>query len=114
MSLRDAINDYIAWRQAHGAKFDTSARRLRHLCKHLGEDIGCDAVSDADVLGYLAGNGALTRYRANKYGALAGLYRYAISRGYTTRSPLPAPDDEPRQPRSAPPYVYSRDECLLP
>ena len=23
MILRDAVNDYIAWRQAHGAKFDT-------------------------------------------------------------------------------------------
>ena len=41
---------------------------------------------------------------------LAGFYRYAISRGHAARSPLPAPGDEPRQPRSAPPYVYSRDE----
>ena len=41
---------------------------------------------------------------------LAGFYRYAISRGYAARSPLPAPEDEPRTPRSAPPYVYSRDE----
>ena len=55
-------------------------------------------------------NGPLTRYRANKYGALAGFWRHAISRGYATRSPLPAPEDEPRKPRSAPPYVYCPDE----
>ena len=79
-------------------------------CQRVGGDIGCDAVEGPDVLRFLAGNGPLTRSRANKYGALAGFYRYAISRGHATRSPLPAPDDEPRQPRSAPPYVFSRDE----
>ena len=33
----------------------------------------------ADVLDFLAGKGPLTRYRASKYGVLAGFYRYAIS-----------------------------------
>ena len=108
MILRDAID--AAWRQAHGARFISSARVLHNFCRHVGENVGCDAVDEADVLDFLAGNGRLTRYRANKYGALTGFYRYAISRGYATRSPLPAPDDEPRQPRSAPPYVYSHDE----
>ena len=110
MILRDAINDYIAWRQAHGAKFDTSTCLLHQFCEHAGGNIGCDAVAEADVLGFLAGKGSLTRYRANKYGALAGFYRYAISRGYAISSPLPARDDEPVRPRSARPYVYSRNE----
>ena len=110
MILRDAINDYIAWRQAHGAKFHSSASVLHCFCKHVGGNIGCDAVVEADVLSFLPGNGSLTRYRANKYGALAGFYRYAISRGYASRSPLPARDDEPGRPRPAPPYVYSRNE----
>lgn len=110
MTLQDAIERYIAWRRAHGAKFVTSAAMLHCFCKHVGAILDCDAVGEAQVLSYLAGNGSLTRYRANKYGALAGFYRYAISRGYATRSPLPARDDEPRQPQSAPPYVYSHDE----
>ena len=110
MILRDAVNRYIEWRRAHGARFATSASTLHLFCKYVGEDIRCDAVCEADVLGFLTGKGPLTRHRANKYGALAGFWRYAISRGYTARAPLPAPDNEPRQPRSAPPYVYSRDE----
>ena len=110
MTLRDAIERYIAWRRAHGAKFVTSAQTLYRFCRHVGGDTGCDAVGEAQVLGFLAGNRPLTRDRTNKYSALAGLWRYAISRGYATRSPLPARDDEPRQPHSAPPYVYSRDE----
>jgi len=110
MILQDAINHYVAWCQTHGAKFETNAAVLQRFSKHVGGTMDCDAVASADVLGFLAGNGPLTRYRANKYGALAGFYRYAISRGHAVRSPLPAPDDEPRQPRSAPPYVFSRDE----
>ena len=110
MIIRDAIDSYVAWRRAHGAKFDTSARMLYRFGRHVGESTDCDSVADADVLGFLAGNGRLTRYRANKHGALAGFYRYAISRGLVARSPLPAPEDEPRKPRSAPPYVFSREE----
>ena len=53
MILRDAINDYIAWRQAHGAKFHSSASVLHCFCKHVGGNIGCDAVVEADVLGFL-------------------------------------------------------------
>ena len=57
---------------------------------------------------FLAGKGPLTRRRENKYGALAGFYRYAVSRGFASRSPLP--DNEPKPPPSAPPYIYSHDE----
>ncbi len=110
MILQDAIDRYVAWRQAHGANFDSSARVLHYFSKHVGGNIDCSSVTGADVLGFLAGNGRITRYRANKYSALNGFYRYAISRGHAARSPLPAPEDEPRKPRSAPPYVYSRDE----
>ena len=53
-------------------------------------------------------NGSLTRYRANKYAALAGFYRYAISRSYASCSPLP--DNEPKKPPVAPPYIYTHDE----
>ena len=35
----------------------------------------CDAVTRSQVLDYLAGNGPMTRYRENKYCALAGFYR---------------------------------------
>ena len=110
MSLRDAINHYIAWQRTHGAKFHVDARLLHRFCKHAGSNIDCDAVAEADVLSFLAGKGPLTRSRANRYGALAGFYRYAISRGYAIRSPLPAREDEPGRLRSAPPYVYSRNE----
>ena len=54
------------------------------------------------------GKGPLTRNRENKYYALAGFWRHAISRGHAARSPLP--DNEPRSPVRTPPYIYSPDE----
>ena len=110
MTLCDAINQFIVWRQAHGTKFDTQADILKLFLKRLDRDVGCDAVTSAQVRAFLAGQGPLTRYRAMKYSVLSGFYRYAISRGYATHSPLPARETEPKAPASAPPYVYTHDE----
>lgn len=108
MTLREAIGQYILWRQAHGAKFTTGANLLRHFLGYADGDAACDAVTTAQVLAFLAGQGPLARHRENKYYALAGFWRHAISRGHATRSPLP--DNEPRSPVRAPPYIYSRNE----
>ena len=108
MRMREAIEQYILWRRAHGAKFTNGASLLHQFLGHADGAAECDAVSTAQVLAFLAGGGALTRHRENKYYTLAGFWRHAISRGHATRSPLP--DDEPRSPVRAPPYIYSRDE----
>ena len=106
----EAVEAYVDWRRAHGAKFIGSAWLLHRFCKHVGGDIDCGAVEEEDVLGFLAGNGPLTRYRARKYGTMVGFWRYAVSRDHATRSPLPALDDEPRTPEPVPPYVFSCNE----
>ena len=49
MILRDAIDAYVAWQQAHGARFIASARLLHLFCQHVGGGIGCDAVEEPDV-----------------------------------------------------------------
>jgi site-specific recombinase XerD len=108
MTLREAIEQYVLWRRAHGAKFTTGANLLRQCLGHADGDAECDAVGTAQVLAFLAGAGPLTRHRENKYCALAGFWRHAISRGHAISSPLL--DDEPRSPVRAPPYIYSRDE----
>lgn len=108
MTLAEVVDQYIAWRQARGAHFRSGASVLRLYCQSVGGEVDCDAVGTEPARVFLAGNGPLTRYRANKRTVLAGFYRYAISRGHATHSPLPA--DEPKEPSSAPPYIYSRDE----
>lgn len=108
MILREVIEQYILWRQAHGAKFKTGANLLRHFLRYADGDATCDAVTTTQVLAFLAGKGPLARHRENKYYALVGLWRHAISRGHATRSPLP--DNEPKSPPRTPPYIYSHDE----
>ena len=108
MTLRKAIEQYILWRQAHGAKFATAGNLLRQFLRHADGDAECDAVTMTQVLAFLAGEGPVTRHRENKNYALAGFWRYATSRGFARCSPLP--DNEPRSPVRAPPCIYARDE----
>lgn len=108
MTLRDTIDEYIAWQRAHGVKFEAGANVLHLFQKSIDGEIPCAAVSRAHVCMFLAGNGRLTRYRANKFSVLAGFFRYAISRRYAPSSPLP--DNEPKSPSSPRPYIYSQDE----
>jgi site-specific recombinase XerD len=108
MTLREAIEQYIVWRRAHGAKFTTAANLLRQFLRCADGDAACSAVTLAQIVAFLVGNGPPTRHRENKYYALAGFWRHAISRGHARCSPLP--DNEPRAHVRAPPYIYSRDE----
>ena len=110
MTLRDAIDQYIAWRRAHGAEFRAQMYHLKLFLKSVDGNVHCDAIATPQVRAFLAGKGPLTPYRAKKYSTLAGFYRYAISRGFASCSPVPAPEDEPKPPTSAPRYVYSYDE----
>ena len=112
MTLRDAIDAYVAWRRDHGAKFESGEYLLRLFSRHVGDNADCGSVAGEDVLEFLAGNRPLTAYRNNKYVTLSGFYRYAISRGLAARSPLPAPEDEPRRACATPPHVYSRNELF--
>jgi hypothetical protein len=66
MILREAIERYVLWRRAHGAKFTTGASLLRRFLDHADGDAACDAVTTAQVLAYLAGEGPPTRHRENR------------------------------------------------
>lgn len=108
MKLCEAIEQYVLWRQAHGAKFTTARNLLRQFLRHADGEADCDVVTKAQVMAFLAGRGPVTRHRENKKYAIAGFWRYAISRGYACCSPLP--EFEPRSPLRAPPYIYTRAE----
>lgn len=113
MTLREAVDNYVAWRKTHGAKFRGGKNILSLFLKSISGEISCDSVTTEQICTFLAGDRPLTRYRYNKYVVLDGFYRYAMSRGYAACSPMP--NNEPKRPTSAPPYVYSQDElrCLF-
>jgi site-specific recombinase XerD len=108
MTLGEAIDRYITWKRAGGARFESVARVLRQYARSVGEEVGCGDARRDQVRAFLGGNAPLTAYRGVKRSALAGFYRYALARGLATRSPLPT--EEPPRPPSAPPYIYTREE----
>lgn len=110
MTLREAVDRYVAWQRRHGAKFRSSAQTLDAFCRQIGEGRGCETVSEEEVRRFLAGKGALTRTRAVKYGTLAGFYRFALSRNRVSRIPMPPRETEPRPPDVAPSFIFTRDE----
>ena len=108
MTLREAVENFIAWRQSLGSRFVSQSYELRHFLKRVDGELDCDDVTLEQVCSYLTGEGPLTQTRAFKYSVLSIFWRYAISRGYASRSPLP--ENEPRKPPAPAPYVYDRDE----
>lgn len=108
MKLAQAATNYVLYKQALGMRFVTEARTLKSICRELGDDMEMDQIKSSQVFEWLAGNGAITCFYHRKLDALRGLYRFALSRGYTATSPLPT--SVPRRPQAFVPYIYSRDE----
>lgn len=110
MTLREAVDRYVAWQRDHGARFRSSAQSLDTFCRQVGEDKDCDTVSEEEIRRFLAGKGVLTRTRAVKYGTLAGFYRFALSRGHVSHIPMPPRGAEPRPPEVAPSFIFTHEE----
>ena len=60
MTLREAVDRYIAWQRDHGAKFRSSAETLDTFCRQAGEESDCDTVDKDDIRRFLAGKGYIS------------------------------------------------------
>jgi integrase/recombinase XerD len=106
MKLPDLIADYVAFRQAMGQKFSGSNYRLQAFCRAVGSDVDARDVAAERVLSFLGR--PTTCYWHDKYYMLTAFYRYAISRGHVSSSPLPVM--VPNLPPRFVPYIYSLSE----
>ena len=108
MKLQQLIEQYITYRQTLGDRFKGQATILRSFGRAIGADIEIRDVNAKHVNEFLKGVGPITSFWHAKHIVLRGFYRYAISRGYTTASPLPS--TVPKRPPPFVPYIYSREE----
>jgi hypothetical protein len=108
MKLKTVVAQYVVFRKSLGAHFKRAEGTLNAFCRYLGEEISMAEVQAEQVQRFLIGTGPITRGWQSKHGALNGLYRYAISRGLVSASPLPA--TALTLPERLLPYVYSPDE----
>jgi integrase/recombinase XerD len=108
MNLQQLIERYINYRQALGERFHSNAAILRAFGCAIGPLVEVGDVRAEQIGTFLAGAGPITGHWHNKYRALLGFYRYAISRGHATEVPLPA--EVPKRSPQFVPYIYSREE----
>lgn len=107
MNTSEVITVYLTARRAQGVQIRSGARALRQFARETG-DRPLNEVSPQDVITFLRGHGALSAAWTTKFRLLAGLYRFALVRGYVAVSPLP--EFKPKLPPPQTPYVYSHDE----
>jgi site-specific recombinase XerD len=107
MNTSDVITAYLATRRAQGVQIRSGARALRQFARETG-DRPLHEVTLPAVITFLRGHGALSASWTTKFRLLAGLYRFALTRGYVAASPLP--EMKPKLPPPQTPYVYSSDE----
>jgi integrase/recombinase XerD len=107
MKLIDVINSYVTLQQSKGISFGLVSRILGRFSRNMG-DLRIDEVRPQAVADFLQGTRPLSATWLLKYRVLSSFYRFAISRGYISRSPLPT--NLPKLPPQQTPYVYSNDE----
>lgn len=108
MKLSPVVHEYIDHKRSLGMIFHSQGAQLRAFLKHVG-NVELDAVPMAAVRKYLDGpTGSRTMNWFVKYRVIKNLFRYAISRSYTTSVPLPML--LPAKPKTLTPYIYTIPE----
>jgi integrase len=106
MKLIDLMNSYITFKQSIGMKFRTERYLLLSFCDAMG-DVDISEVTSEQVLKFFESS-APPKFWYRRFYALNVFYRFAISRGHVSKSPLPI--SVPRRRDSFVPYIYSSDE----
>jgi integrase/recombinase XerD len=107
MKLSTAVQRYLDYKHGLGMKFLSEGFIFAAFCRALGK-IDIAQVQPAQVWRFLRPKGRQTRSSEIKYFALRGFYKFAMARGYVSRSPLPV--RMTILPQVLVPYIYSRDE----
>lgn len=107
MKLSQLATDYITFKQSMGMRFRAESVILNAFCRAMG-DIDIARVTTSLVQSYLNGTGPITTFWHRKFEALSGFYRFTLSRGYVSSSPLPT--IIPKRPALFQPYIYTHDQ----
>ncbi|MGA2956831.1 MAG: tyrosine-type recombinase/integrase [Thermodesulfobacteriota bacterium] len=107
MRLSQLAAEYVTFKQSLGMRFRTESVIFHAFCRAMG-DIDVTQVRSDSVQNYLAGTGPITTFWHRKFEALSGFYRYALSRGHISLSPLPT--TLPKRPALFEPYIYTHNE----
>jgi integrase/recombinase XerD len=108
MNINDLVTRYVVFRRTLGDQCIITESTLRAFCRAIGSQTPVRQIRLKTVSTYLAGDGPITRYWHFKHSALKGLFKFAVSRGFLKKAPLPT--EVPKCPPTLVPYIYSRLE----
>lgn len=108
MKLSELVAQYVSHKRALGMRFDSEAATLAAFCRRLDGNIDVISVTVEQVQDFLTGNRPLTNHWSKRKSVLDCFFRFALSRGYTSASPLPR--NCPKLPPPLTPYIYSQEE----
>ena len=108
MRLGTAIRKYVAAKRSSGMAFENGQYILRVFTRIAGCRTSISKLPSDVVRTFLSSHGPGTRYWNEKYHILNGFWTFAIQRGYTDWSPLPA--RALKELRLFSPHIYTHDE----
>ena len=101
MNIDELVTHYVAFRRTLGEKCKTNESILRSFCRAVGPQTSIAHIGAEVVAAFLDGSGSVTSGWFNKYQALKGFFRFAISRGHLTEAPAAeGPPEAPAAVRS--------------
>jgi len=107
MTLSRCIDEYVRHRRSLGVCFHGEQVRLSAFVKSVGDLALADVTPEA-VRRYLDGSGPVTQGWFCRFHTVTGFYRFAITRQYVDRSPMPP--RPPKPPAEFIPYIYSETD----
>ena len=107
MKITVAIHEFIHYKQSLGMTYKNRALKLTAFARLAGP-VELDGISPETVRRFLDAGRPVTAEWFNKFSTLKMFFRFALSRGYATRNPLPL--TQPKNPREFRPYLYSMEE----
>jgi len=108
MNLNKLATQYVAFRRTFGERYQAGEEVLQSFCRVVGPDKQVSQVRIKTVTAFLTGTGPITERWHKKYAVLKGFFRFAVSRGYLDKAPLPTEVPKHIPPRI--PYVFTRAE----
>jgi integrase len=102
VKITDAVHEFILYKQSLGMTYKNRALELTAFVPFSGP-IEIHSISPETVRRFLDAGPPVTAEWFNKF-----FFRFALSRGYATRNPLPL--SQPKNPRQFRPYIYSVEE----
>ena len=108
MRVSEGIRKYVVAKRTTGMSFTSGAYTLRAFARIVGGRTSISKVPADVVRAFLNSHGSGTRYWNEKYHTLRGFWTFAIQRGYTDWSPLPA--RALKEFRLFTPHIYTHEE----